>query len=176
MLEAVPPFVPAIMGAVTVSLLARHGLRAKPDRDGWHRIKPAPMHWFALFGTVGFVAFMLYVRLFVGSSRPDAESQMFTLSCLIAAFTIGAVVVFWQMRRTLRSNVFWRYNTLCFTTPSGHERLQAMTEVVDIRELWTGWVVLRLRDSSTLRLDGYALGVPELCERIEEARNDWEGY
>lgn len=59
----------------------------------WRCLRPSTMHWVGLALSVGLTGLMLYVYLFVGSSRADAASQMTILLGLIMAFGTSAVVM-----------------------------------------------------------------------------------
>ena len=82
----VRPLVSGLVGAVVVFVLSMLATRAPEDKSGWRRIVPSPMHWTGVGLGTAMVLLMAYVRLFVGSSRADAERQMAILSWLIAAF------------------------------------------------------------------------------------------
>ena len=65
--------------------------KAPPDKTGWRSIKPSAMHWTGVLLGTGLVL-MNYVRVFVGSSRADAESRMNILTRLIVAFALGTIL------------------------------------------------------------------------------------
>jgi hypothetical protein len=162
------PIVSGLAGAAGVAILAQFGLRSKPDRHGWRRIRPSAMHWTALIGSAAIACLVLYIRLFVGSARADAAQQMVYAELLVAGFAIGTLVSLWQIRRILRTNAFWRGSTLCFDTADGRDAILPMTEVAQMDRRWSGTVDVRFSDGTLLRLDQYATGVPELWNRIVE--------
>jgi hypothetical protein len=168
------PIFSGLAGGIGVAVLARFGLRAKPDRHGWRRIRPSAMHWIALIGSAAIASLMLYVRLFVGSARADAEQQMFYADLLIGGFTIGALASLWQIRRILRTNASWRGATLCFDTADGRNVILPMSEVAQMDRRWSGSIDVRFNDGTLLRLDEHATGAPELLNRIVEV-NELEG-
>lgn len=165
------PLLAGLAGAVGVALLARFGVRAYPDREGWRHISPSQMHSFALWGSAAFAGLVLYVRLFVGSARADAETQMMWANLIIAGFALGALVSLWQIRRIRRSNVHWRGTTVRFIDAAGHEQVKPMTEVAAMDRRWTGTIAVIFEDGSILSLDQYATGVPELCQQIIEVND-----
>jgi hypothetical protein len=99
---------PVSCGAATallVGALARLATRSPPALGGWRYLRPGAMHWTGVLLGGGLVGLMLYVRLFVGSNRADAASQMAILSGLITAFASLSMVCLWQMTRIARTDV-----------------------------------------------------------------------
>lgn len=162
------PLLAGLAGAIGVALLARLGIAASPDREGWRHIRPSAMHWLALGGSAAFAALVLYIRLFVGSARRDAETQMMWANLIIAGFTVATLVSLWQIRRILRSNVHWRGTTINFTDSIGREQIKPMSEVVGMERRWSGTIVATFGDGGSLLLDQNAKGAPELLNRIIE--------
>jgi hypothetical protein len=165
------PLLAGLAGAISVALLARFGITASPDREGWRHIRPSVMHWIGMGGSAAFASLVLYVRLFVGSARADAETQMMWANLIIAGFTIGALVSLWQIRRIQRGDVHWRGSTINFTDADGRQRIKPMTEVAQMQRRWTGTIVVTFGDGSELLLDQYAKGLPELWNRIVEVND-----
>ena len=170
-----PPFRQMLILAATgllVTLLAFLGYRAKPDRHGWRRVKPSPMHWTGLHLGGGLVLLFLYVRLFVGSSRADAEHQMNILTGLIVAFAIGVAVCGWLVLRLRRMAFEWRGSAFAYTSPGGQRIVRDMAELLELRRAWMGWLVLTLRDGETIKLDENARGSLEFVHSVAERRPD----
>jgi hypothetical protein len=168
-IDFLSPLLAALAGATGVALLAPLGTAARPDRQGWHHIRPSVMHWLGLFGSAAFASLMLYIRLFVGSARADAETQMMWANLIIAGFSVCTLISLRQIRRIRRGDVQWRGTTILFTDAAGTERVKPMTEVAGMDRRWTGTVAVAFGDGSELLLDQYAKGVPELWNRIVEA-------
>lgn len=162
------PVVAGIVAAIAVGFLARFGFRSQPDRTGWRHIRPGGMHWFGLIGCAAFAALALYVRLFVGSARVDAEEQMKWAELLAAGMSLGTLVSLWQISRIHRAAIHWRGATLRYNDATGVQRTRPMNEVAGMRSRWTGTVELAFKDGTSLLLDQYAKGVPELCEQLAE--------
>ncbi len=83
-----------IFCAVPFVLWGLHRLQKPGASDaagGWRRLRPSGMHWTALVLSAGLTALMLYVWLFVGSSRADAATQMKVLLGLIIAGSAAAL-------------------------------------------------------------------------------------
>lgn len=157
-----------LAGALGAWLLVRHAAKAAPIRNGWRQVRPGAIYGFGIVAGLGLVCFMLYIRLFVGSSRPDAGHQMNVLTGLIAAFTIGIAICAWQARSILRLGAHWRGSQLAYTGQGGERVVRSLTEVAGMRRTWIGNVELAFRDGEVVRLDEHATGVPALCHRIIE--------
>lgn len=113
----------------------------------WRCLRPRTMHWVGLALSVGLTGLMLYVYLFVGSSRADAASQMTILLSLITAFGTSAIVM----------------SVLCF---------QAVVRWNDDRiESWLGpWPrgVISWRELAQAKHDGH--GSPIVLESLNGER------
>lgn len=159
--------VAGLAAAVIVAVLAAVGGKAPPDKAGWRSIRPSGMHWTGVIIGTGLVLLMSYVRLFVGSSRPDAESQMAILGWLIVAFALGTIAVALSMAAILRRAIRWRGSRIVYRL-GGREQEDDLTSVTDVRNNFVGHTVLKFADGMTLRLDPYAQGSRELIETVQE--------
>lgn len=153
-------------GALGVWALSRYTLRAKPDQRGWRGLKPGAMHWTGLVLSAGLVTLFLYVRLFVGSSRGDAGSQMTMLSLLIAGFSLGLVVTACQMRQMVRTDARWRGSKVKWRDAAGVEQVRSLDQVAGMRRFAFGRIAITFEDGAVLRIDPYATAAAELCDRI----------
>ena len=126
------------------------------------------MHWFGVVVGSGLVCLMLYVRLFVGSARSDAESQMQILTLLILAFALCVVIGAATIRSIIRADGRWRGSNLDYPGPNGTIVSKNLAQVVGMERRWTGHVFISFADGDVLKLDGHADGVTELCSRIIE--------
>lgn len=167
-IDLLSPFAAGLAGATAIGLLVRALYPPLPERQGWRRIKPSSMHWIGVSGSSGIVCLMLYVRLFVGSARSDAETQMQILTLLILAFAVCVVVGATTIRSIIRADVRWRGTKLDYPGQAGDRVTKDLAEVVGMERRWTGHVFIRFADGDVLKLDGYADGVSELCSRIIE--------
>lgn len=164
------PLLAGLGGAIGVALIGRVALRRTvPDRLGWHNVRPGAMHWTALVLGAGLLALMVYVRLFVGSTRADAAFQMQVLSLMIACLGVMWAMTAWQVATILRSRLHWRDDALAREGPGGALEVHAMADVVSVRPSWTGTVIITLADGTALKLDQYATTVAALCERAAMA-------
>lgn len=161
------PVITGLVAAVVVAVLAALTGRAPPDKAGWRRIAPSGMHWAAIALGGGLVLLMSYVRLFVGSSRADAESQMTNLNWLIAVFAAATIAVALSMAAIDRRAVRWRGARLVYRR-GGREHEADLAAVTSISNNLLGQTVLRFEDGSVLRIDPYARGARELIEAAEE--------
>ncbi len=81
-----------VVFGVNVILVTLQGKTAR-YRDGWHRLTPGPMMWTAVIGGALLTFFFCYIYFFVGSTRPDAETQMNWLLGLLVAFDLMTMIV-----------------------------------------------------------------------------------
>lgn len=162
------PIAAGLAGAVAIGLLVRTLFRPPPERHGWRRIAPSGMHWYGTVLGAGLVCLMLYVRLFVGSARVDADAQMQILTWLILAFSLCALTGAAAIRSIVRADVRWRGTTLDYAGTNGRRITKDLAQVVGMQRRWTGNVLIGFANGDVLKLDGYASGVSELCARIIE--------
>ena len=167
-IDLLSPFAAGVAGAVTVGLLVRALFPPPPDRQGWHRIAPSGMHWGGVAGGSGIVFLLLYVRLFVGSARADAEYQMQVLTLLMLAFAACVVIGAATIRSIVRSDVRWRGTNLDYAGTDGARITKDLAQVVGMQRRWSGHVLIAFADGDVLKLDGYADKVSDLCARIIE--------
>ncbi|MCX7328441.1 MAG: hypothetical protein NTW00_10070 [Hyphomicrobiales bacterium] len=170
----------ALMAAVAcgiatlfLSLLVARA-KSPPDMGGWRHLKPSAMHWAAIGLGSGLCLLMTYVRLFVGSSRADAESQMMILTWLIIVFGLLTIATAIAMHAMQRRGVRWRGTRLSFTGSSGTEQ-RSFDDVQQVRFSLLGQAVLVFADGSFLRIDPNAAGASELLDLLEE-RNGRSRY
>ena len=161
------PIISGLVAAVVVAVLAALAGRAPPDKTGWRRIVPSGMHWTGIALGGGLVLLMSYVRLFVGSSRADAESQMTILTWLIVGLAAATIATALSMAAIRRRAVRWRGARLIYRR-GGQEHEADPAAVTSIRNNLLGQTVLGFADGSVLRLDPYARGARELLEAAEE--------
>ena len=166
-MDVTRPLIAGLVAAVTVAVLVALAGKAPPDKAGWRRIAPSPMHWTGIVLGTGLVLLMAYVRLFVGSSRADAESQMNILTWMIAAFAMGTIAVALSMAAIRRRAIRWRGGRIVYRR-GGVDHEADLAAVTAIRNNAVGQVVLSFADGSALRVDPYARGARELIESVEE--------
>ena len=153
------PFV----AAAAVALLALASARARPDARGWRSLRPGAMHWTALILGLGLTGLFLWMLLFVGSSRADAERQMTILFWLTLAFAAGTLVAGAQTLATSRRAARWRGETLVYRR-RGVEARRRLDEIVAMGPSLSG-IRLRFADGETVDLDPYATGARDLFTR-----------
>ena len=170
-----PPYRQMLIMAVTgllLTLLAFLGYRSPPDRRGWRRIRPSPMHWMVVYLGGGLVLLFLYVRLFVGSARADAEFQMNVLTGLIVVFGSGVVLCGWLVLRLRQMAFEWRGSTFAYNTPGGQRVTRDVAELTELHWTWMDWLVLTFPDGEMVKLDGNARGSLEFVHSVVERRPD----
>lgn len=163
-----------VVAACVVAALAAAGITTRPDHRGWRLIKPSPMHWTALGLCAALSGFMAYIYLFVGSTRPDAEHQMKILFWLIVAFGIGAIAAAFSIGLVRRGVVRWRGSAIAFAGRNGQETRQ-LADVVRLEYSRFGRAIVSFRDGTTLRLDPYASGAPQLIDKISDMLGHADG-
>ena len=161
------PIIVGLIATILVSVLAAAVGKAPADKSGWRQIRPSAMHWIGIILGTGLALLMGYIRLFVGSTRPDAETQMAILTWLIVAFALCTVLTAWSVNRIRRQAIRWRGSRLVYNR-HGDEREVDLSTVSDIGNDLMGRAELLFADGSVLRLDPYARGARELIEAVEE--------
>ncbi len=156
--------------ATSVLTLVVASAKAPPDVRGWRHLKPGAMHWTGIGLGAGLCLMMVYVRLFVGSSRADAEAQMTILTWLIVVFGLLTIATAIAAQAIQRSAVRWRGTKLAFTGRSGTEQ-RSFGEVDQVRDNILGQAVLTFADGSILRIDPYATGAGELLDLLAKRRD-----
>lgn len=174
-MDLVKALLAAIAGGVATSVLSLLVARAKspPDLRGWRHLKPSAMHWTAIGLGGGLCLLLVYVRLFVGSSRADAETQMTILTWLIIVFGLLTIATAISMHAIRRRGVRWRGTRLSFTGSSGNEQ-RSFEDVQQVCVNLLGQAVLVFADGSFLRIDPNASGASELLDLLED-RNAQSG-
>ena len=169
-----PPFIVAAIFALAAGLLLRPLLK-QPPADGWQHVIPGSMHGFSIVAGSGIVGLLSYVRLFIGSARPDGEQQMQILVLLIFAFLACTILATLTTITIGRQAVRWRGQKLEYVDPRGAAVVKDLGTVVFIRRLWTGAALVGFSDGDVLKLDRYAKGVDDLCARIIEVDEQLAG-
>lgn len=160
------PIAAGLVGAVAVFALTALAARSPRDQAGWKRLVPSVAHWTGLVLGTGLVLVMGYVRLFVGSTRADAASQMTMLSWLLVVFALLAIAVALSTIAIRRRAVRWRGATIVWRQ-GGRERSADLSTLSGIDGTWLGEAVLRFEDGVAVKLDPYARGAQELLERAQ---------
>lgn len=137
---------------------------AASGSHGWRKLSPSAMHWAGLALSVGLTALLLYVYLFVGSSRPDAAKQMNIVLGLMLAFGSAAIamcvicfhaVVRWNEERIESWLGPWQRGAI-----SWRELAQAEHEGPGTP------LVLESFDGLRLKIDATLNGADELLQRV----------
>jgi hypothetical protein len=135
-------------------------------RDGWNYLSPSAGEWVGFFLCMGATCFFVYIYLFVGSDRPDADEQMFALMLLIIVSAGAAIatllfsfvpLVRWNDECIQRRTVFLRYRTI---------RWEDLGELGEERRL--GYLWLASTDGTRIRFSVYQNGAIALKLAVEE--------
>lgn len=155
------------VAASLVALLSAWAAKSPPDMRGWRHLKPGPLYWTGVVLGSGLTLFMSWIRLFVGSSRPDGETQMAILSGLILVFAAMTVITAIQLVRLKRGAIRWRGSALVYRIGAG-ERQRDLADISSLRHRPLGHAVLTFADGETLAIDPHATSAGDLLERIAE--------
>ncbi len=163
-----------VLALMATSVLVSLGHNTPPDKRGWRHLKPGPMYRVAITGGSIFTGFLAYIWLFVGSSRPDGQSQMQILFWLIMAFGVGTLITLIQYRGALLMAMHWRGKTLVWNGRDGSEYCRHLSDSVGLRHAWTGWVYIVFDDGLEARIDPYTNHASALIETVIKLNSDDE--
>ena len=154
----------AIMMAIIVAIAFRTQKPAELDGEGWRVFRPAWLLHGWILALFGFAALMGYIYLFVGSSRPDAASQMVMLLILATASALGGLYLVWDLyRRTF----MWRGDILRVRTWGRGETLYRISEICAVFGRTDDYDYrLIFDDGSVLELQAHMHGVREFMSRL----------
>jgi MFS family permease len=157
-----------LVSALVVFALTTWASKSPPDQQGWRNLKPGGTYIFAIgLGTL-FTIGMAYVWLFVGSSRPDGESQMRILFWLIVAFGLGTLITLFQYGQARRTAMRWRGDTLCWRSKGGVEHTRKLIEAVALRRAFMGPIYIVFGDGVEARVDPYANNAMMLIQKMAD--------
>ena len=154
-----------VCAASAVSMLISLASRSAPQVKGWRHLNPGPLYWTGVILGSGLSLLMGYVRLFVGSTRPDAETQMNILTGLIIAFGGLTIATAIQLVQLKRQSMRWRGNAIVHSTGKGEVK-RYLEDITNVYKRPFGHIVITFSDGTSLRLDPYATNASELLERI----------
>lgn len=156
----------AIALAIIVSIAFHTQKHARINAEGWHVLRPDWLLNGVTLVSVGLTIFICYVWLFVGSSRPDAASQMVICRVLAIAFGLATLYIVWFCHWRI---FLWRDDTLRVRTLLGGEtryRISDIRLVVGNEEI--GEYRIKFSDGSRLRLPTHLHGARELMAKVPE--------
>lgn len=157
--------------AAVVALLAAWQRTTPPDDKGWRSVKVGAMHHVGLWLGGGLWLLFAYIRLFVGSARADAATQMMWLNLLIVAFGVMWLGTAWSVLRTRANALRWRGQRLRFRV-KGVPQERAFDEVLVVRRSALGWTRIVLHDGLVMKIDPHAQGAEQLLDLLERSRPD----
>ena len=144
--------------------LPRMQRRRASERDGWRVLTPGVGEWFVIALLLSLTGLFLYVFYFVGSSRPDAATQMFWLQVLIVAFTAMSALATWSM---FVSFTRWNDDGVEQDTLFIGRRSVRFDDVVAWRgEDWMGNCYIVAANGTRMRIPAMHNGVRELFEEL----------
>lgn len=158
----------ALVSALVVFAMTAWSSKGPPDKQGWRNLKPGGSYAFAIGGSMLFTAFLAYIWLFVGSDRPDDESQMRILFWLIMAFGGGTLVTLFQYSQARRSAIRWRGDALCWQGKGGAEYNRKLSDAVGLRKAFIGPVYIVFGNGVEARIDPYTTNALVLIQKIAD--------
>ena len=159
------------VAAIVVGLLAAWQRTAPPDEKGWRPVRVGAMHLVGLWLGGGLWLLFVYVRLFVGSDRADAATQMMWLNLLIAGFAIMWLGTAYSAIATKAAAVRWRGQRLRYRA-GGARQERTFGEVLAVRRSALGWARIVFDDGYVVKVDPHAQGAEQLLDLLERSRPD----
>lgn len=158
-----------VVAALVMAALASLDNKNPRDTKGWRQLKPGASYAFSIIGGVLMTLFLAYIWLFVGSSRPDGESQMRILFWMIMAFGGGTLITFFQYRAARRAAIRWRGNRLAWTGKAGVQYSRTISDAVALEHQRFGPVYLVFADGLKLRIDPYTMHAKALIDTVTQS-------
>lgn len=155
-----------VISALVVLVLTSWDKSRTPDKRGWRNLKPGAMYHFAVVGGTLLTMFLAYIWLFVGSNRPDGESQMRILFWLIMALGGGTFITLLQFRAARRLAMQWRGDVLVWRGKRGMEHRRMLSEAVALRQGFMGPAHIVFEDGAEVRIDPYVNNAPDLVDVV----------
>ena len=157
-----------LISALAVFALTTWGSKSPPDKQGWRSMKPGGTYIVAIIGGPLFTLFLAYIWLFVGSSRPDAGSQMRILFWLIIAFGGGTLITLLQYGQARRSAMRWRGDVLYWRGKGGAEYNRKLSDALGLRKSFMGPVYIIFGDGAEARIDPYTSNALALIQKVAD--------
>jgi len=145
-------------------LLLRLARRRRAQvHDGWHYLRPGAAIWIFLPVSLGFTGLLMYMYLFVGSARADAETQMKVLFLLCLVFSLITIHIAYTtaVERVRWNETHIERRTLFFETRSmgWHELARAGAER-------SGYLWIASFHGPKIRFSPYSNGAGELIAKV----------
>ena len=139
---------------------------SQPDNEGWSRLRPSATVYGVLVSAAAFSLLLFYVRLFVGSSLPDADDQMF--ACLLTALGFMTLTLLLAYNAFWRS-VEWRGNTLRVRPLLGSPLRLGFDELRGVvHRSYVGTLDLHFANGQVVKLSIMMTGTVELLNSLPE--------
>jgi hypothetical protein len=160
----------AHVAAALVTVAERRQGPAQKNAEGWKVLRPGWLVIFFLVISAGLAALMSYIVLFVGSSLPDAKTQMAAGLIIVVVCWFACIHYGWT---SYGRTVMWKGNELRVRTIFGRERMRRIPDVSRVSKSEAlGEYKLTFKDGSALRLSAYSHGAKELVKRLPKRARD----
>lgn len=155
-----------ILAVVPVSLWGLVRLQqpnATNAGSGWRYLSPSPLHWFGLVLCLGLTSLMLYVWLFVGSSRADADTQM---KILLGLVVLGGAGSLYMLTTCLAVRIRW--NSERIERWLGPKLVASIlfSDIAGATALPGDMLRIRTKDGDALAVDPTLNGADDLLEAL----------
>ena len=164
-------FLIGFAAAAVVALLAAWQRTTPPDDKGWRLVKGGAMHHVGLWLGGGLWLLFVYIRLFVGSDRADAATQMMWLNLLIVAFGVMWLGTACSVLRTRVNALRWRGRRIRFRL-GGVPQERAFNDVLVVRRSALGWTRIVFDEGLVVKIDPHAQGAEQLLDLLEQSKPD----
>lgn len=171
-----------LISALAVFAMITWGSKSPADRQGWRSIRPGRMYVAAICLGGLLTLFLACIWLFVGSDRPDGESQMRILFWLTISFGGATLITLLQYGQARRSAMRWRGDHLYWRGKGGSDYDRKLSHAQGLRKSFMGPVYVIFDDGTEARVDPYASNALALIQQVadrlgpqEDSRKDGDG-
>lgn len=138
--------------------------RRGSSREGWNYLTPSLLEWAAVILSFGMAGFLLYIYYFVGSDRPDAESQMQIVSWMILVFAVGGAACFYF---SFLVSTRWNDQRIEYHVPFGTPQTILIRYISGVHyERWSESFLVEDEDGQRIRIPTFRNGAQSLLEAI----------
>jgi hypothetical protein len=138
---------------------------------GWRAVGPSGMHWFCFAGLWALSAFITWIWIFVGSRRPDGDTQMMWALALALFFAVGAAWGGLHVASLRRASLRWRGAQIRWEA-KGASQAKEMAGIVSAKRRANGALRLTFADGNVFDLDIHASNADAFLASISERRGE----
>ena len=161
------PLYSGLVGAIVATALGYWTItyqeKVERDANGWMALRPTATVHFAFIGSFAFSALMLWLYLFVGSARTDADTQEFMMLVLFAVFGVAAMWTFWS---AYLYKVRWKGSKIEFGRLGRIHRYKVQQIAAKKYVAWRSEYAIEFEDGQRLFFSPYMRGGLELARKL----------